>query len=115
MSLQEEAEKKEVEKEPLDCFMPRTRCTKSEREEVDRKAADAGLSASEYVRRSCLDGYIVQRQPIADIELIKELKQQGSNFNNYQHKLNALAKDSPAEVKRVSLKIEQILDSLQGF
>lgn len=108
-------EKKEAEKEPLDYWMPRTRCTKKEREAVNQKAASAGLTVSEYVRRSCIDGYIVQRQPIADIELIKELKRQGTNFNQYQHKLNALAKDSPAEVKRVSLRIETLLDTLQGF
>ena len=110
MSLQEEDKKEQKQK-----VIPPCRVTEKELEVIKEKAAGAGLTLSEYVRRSCLDGYIVQRQPIADIELIKELKRQGSNFNNYQHKLNALAKDSPAEVKRVSLKIEQILDSLQGF
>lgn len=110
-----EKKKKEIEKEPLDCWIPRTRCTKSERKEVDKKSAAAGLTASEYVRGCCLDGYVIQTKPLADTTLLKELKRQGSNFNNYQHKLNALAKDSPEEVKRVALKIEKLIDSLQGF
>lgn len=62
-------------------FLPRTRCTNHERLIVETKAKEAGLSLSEYQRRASLDGLIISKEPLADIQLILALKKLGKEIN----------------------------------
>ncbi len=108
-------EKTEEEKKISREVHMKIRTSIEEKQTIKQKAAAAGVSLSAYVRECCLYGFVKPLKAIADIELIRELKQLGVNFNQYQHKLNALGKDTPEEVRRVALKIEKILDELQGI
>ncbi len=102
-----------IEKIKRTSFLPRTRCTANERSVIEEKAKALGLSLSEYQRRCCLaDNTIFMQEPLADKQLILELIRQGRNFNQYQKKLNSMGKDSPTEVKQVSIKIEKLLDGI---
>ena len=90
--------------------LPRTRCTLAERATIEAKAAQAGLSLSDYMRQMALHGRVIEREPLADKDFIFELKSQGRNFNQYQKRLNALQLHAPEEVKRIITKIETLLD-----
>jgi len=96
-------------KEIREAVLPPCRLSISELIAIKEKAAKSDLSLSEYVRRCCLGARVVVRKSKADIEFMSELKRQGSNFNQYQHKLNALGKDTPEGVEEVSLRIETLL------
>jgi len=99
-------------KERRSKVLPPCRVSEEERETIKAKAKETGLSLSEYQRRACLDGAVITKEPIADTKLVLELIREGRNFNQYQKKLNSTGKDSPDAVKRVSLKIESLLDAL---
>lgn len=88
------------------------RVSENERDEIKSRAKQSGLSLSEFQRRACLNPCIVMPEPLANIELIKDLKRIGVNFNQYVKKLNATGKDSQPEVRRVSLQLETLLDAL---
>ena len=90
--------------------LPRTRCTPSERGAIEARAAQAGMSLSDYMRQMALHGHVIVREPLADKDFIFELKAQGRNFNQYQKKLNALHLHVPEEVKRITTKIEKLID-----
>lgn len=104
--------KKPQKKENRAAVLPPCRLSKSELVAIKDKAAKSDLSLSEYVRRCCLGARVIVRKPKADTDFMLELKRQGSNFNQYQHKLNALGKDTPSGVEEVSLRIETLLKKM---
>jgi hypothetical protein len=62
-------------------FLPRARCTKKERLAIENKAAQAGVSLSEYQRRALLDCAIITRTPIVDVRAVVALGHIGNNLN----------------------------------
>ena len=72
--------------------LPRVRCTASERASIEAKAAAAGLSAGEFLRRACLDGEVIARQALADIQLIQSLDRLAIAINATGNNLNQLVR-----------------------
>jgi Mobilization protein NikA len=92
--------------------LPPLRVKKSERRQIKAKAAQAGLTLSEFQRRALLDAVVITPPPVANIKLIKELMKQGTNLNQYVRKLNTIGKDTPRGIEETRLKIERLLDDL---
>jgi Mobilization protein NikA len=73
-------------KQPRSKVLPPVRVNESERESIKAKAADAGLSVSEYQRRALLDCVIVIRGNVVDINAVRELSAIGNNLNQLTRK-----------------------------
>lgn len=95
----------------LDKEEPRTNCiqvqvTDSEKLALRERAESLGCSMSDLVRRSAIQGKVVQQNEI-DIEAVRrmthELLKQGTNLNQLMYFLNAngIAAFDPAEVQQV--------------
>lgn len=67
-------------------FLPRTRCTKSERLSIEAKARGAGVSLSEYQRRACLSGVVVVQNQRERAEVLRQLAAIGNNLNQLARK-----------------------------
>jgi hypothetical protein len=62
-------------------FLPRTRCTKTERLAIESKAKKANLSFSEYQRQMLIKGKVIVKQSKNDTETVKQLLAIGNNLN----------------------------------
>ncbi|WP_421754180.1 plasmid mobilization protein [Croceimicrobium sp.] len=89
----------------------RFRCTPSEKNSIQEKSSQVGLSLSDYMRAMALDGQIKIQQSKYDFELVHQLKKLGVNINQQTKKLNATGV-IPIELKRVLPKLEELLDQL---
>jgi len=70
----------------FDAHLPRTRCTKSERAAIDAKAAQAGFTLSEYMRRVGTKGKIIIKESKADTGMVRQLLGIGVNSQGYSFK-----------------------------
>ena len=100
-------EKKSRKAEKKDYFC--LRLTKKERDFLDEKAAEAGVTSGEYLRRSIrskqLD-YIVYKQ--VD-DLIYEIHRIGNNINQIAHNANS-GYYNEAEAKRLLANMKVLTD-----
>ena len=92
--------------------LPRTRCTPYERGVIEDRAAQAGLSLSEYQRRACLEAVVVIREPMADNRLIYALLGIGRNLNQLTKKVHIFGEYDMALMRSVLRKIDGLLDKL---
>ena len=82
-------------KDPLDAWLPATRCTKAQRKEADAAAVAAGISLNGLVRSRIFGGPgpRVHRNPGPNMavltRVLAELGKSGSNLNQIAHQLNA--------------------------
>ena len=69
--------------------LPDTRVTEGELAAIKQKARESGLpTQSEYIRRACLDAVVVVREPLADVDLIRQLAAIGNNLNQLARSAN---------------------------
>ena len=88
------------------------RLTQKEYDSIKRNSQKAGLSISEYARRSLAGEKIVSAPPAEFGELIREIKRVGSNLNQLVRKLNALGIVHDLELKRCVTDISKTIDML---
>lgn len=102
---------RKAEDERRDVALPPIRVTAAEAAHVEDKAAAAGLSLSDYIRRRALGGRIVARQTATDDRAIFELNRVGVNLAQIVKRLNMTgdvaedARDVLAEVRRTVEKV----------
>lgn len=90
--------------DPLDAWLPPTRCTKAQREQADADATQAGMSLNGFVRRRMFGtaGPRVHRKPGEATKLLAQILAQlgwrGSNLNQIAHRFNMLDIPPPAEL-----------------
>jgi hypothetical protein len=83
--------------DPLDAWLPPTRCTKAQRRQADTEAATAGMSLNGYVRLKMFGnaGPRVHRNPSEAMKLLAQLRgemgRRGSNLNQGARALNEIA------------------------
>ncbi len=94
--------------------LPPLRVTKSERDIIKEKAAQAGLSLSDYIRKSCIMAAIITPQPLADFKMVHALNKIGVLLNQYQHKMNATGQQIPKEFKATWTRLNQFLDEIEA-
>ena len=88
----------------------------SEYEKFKEKAAESGLSLSEYTRRVLIGEQIVAAPPADYFDLVREVKRVGSNLNRLLRKLNALGIVHDLELKRCEREIHETVKVLyQAF
>ena len=99
---------------PYDSRLPEARCTKEEKAAIVARAAQSGLSTSEFLRRSALKSKVVIKQTSSDVELTRQLLAIGNNLNQYIKRAHIRGLDA-GEQKLVLLtvsKLETVLDTL---
>lgn len=98
-------------KAKLTAHLPRARCTPDEREQIEVRALDAGLSLSEYLRRCALNTVMVVRHAAFDKDGILQLSRIGNNLNQIARALNS----GQASDARMIARIENELDELRSL
>jgi hypothetical protein len=68
-----------------------TRVTVSERQQIEKRALNANLTVSAFVRKSALKGTVLPVDKIRP-QLLAELGRVGNNINQIAHKANATGK-----------------------
>lgn len=92
--------------------LPPVRCTEAEKQEIKQKAAQAGLSLTEYIRKMVLHGKITIRQhKSVDPEVFFQIRKLGINLNQQTKKLNATGA-LPLELKQLWQKLNAVLDQI---
>ena len=95
--------------EKLSRRLPSPRCTAQELATIQAKAAQAGLTPTEYLRRAALDGTIIVRQARTDFATADQLRRIGVNLNQLMpalHKTGQMTDD----LRRMAAKLETALD-----
>ncbi|SCY63135.1 plasmid mobilization protein [Butyrivibrio sp. INlla14] len=89
------------------------RLTLSEKEILDKRMEECGIrSISSYMRKMALNGYIV-RVDLADVkEVLRLLKINSNNLNQYAHKANATGSIYMQDIEKLRSQHEEILDAM---
>ncbi len=103
------ARPKKTSAEKLTRRLPHVRCTESEHAAITARAAQTGLSVSEFVRRMALDGQVVVEESQYDFHTVDQLRRIGINLNQLTKVANSTGEVSPA-LDTVCGKLETILD-----
>lgn len=94
------------------CMTPKGRCTPQERAVIDQKAANAGLSPSEYARRALLERVVVVRESLFDEQVIFQLGAIGNNLNQLTRKTHIHDDYDRERLRDILARIETVLDEL---
>lgn len=95
-------------------FLPRCRCTNEQRRLIEQKAAQAGLTLSEYQRRMLLDGAVITPRPLVDIGLVRALDELAVQINKIGHNINQIAHVANIRMDVGQGRYEQEYQSLQS-
>lgn len=98
-------------KENRDCWIPKTRVTQSELLLITERAKKNGLSVSELIRGSSIDGMIIKREPLADVQLIRQIAAIGNNLNQATRSINIGNGYNPIIVE----KLNNALNNVNAF
>lgn len=102
-------------KEPRSRVLPPLRVSEAEREGISLRAAEAGLSVSEFLRRAALNGAIVPRRPLADAQLMLALAQVGNNLNQIARHCHAHGLADPELLEELYFAVDRhgaLMDAL---
>lgn len=100
-----------------------TRLTTKEKQAIEAMAANAGMSASAYVRAAALgNGYDPPKVDAKKLnELLHQVKKLGTNMNQIAYRLNRNDIVSSDEIgaaldrhKKAALGLEQLIDDARG-
>ena len=87
------------------------RASPSEANRIAERCRSVGLSLSAFHRTLALEGAIVQREPLADQDLVRQLASIGNNLNQLARTANIAGElDSPIEAR-----LGAALDQLEGL
>ena len=81
MSARPKRQDREEMRASREAALPRVRCTRAERVQVESKASASGLHLAEYMRRALLRSKVVVRQDKSDPEVVRHLLAIGNNLN----------------------------------
>jgi hypothetical protein len=93
--------------------MPRTRCTLAERATIEARAAQAGLSMSDYTRQMAMTGHVIVREPVADIQLITRLNGIASELNAIGRNINQMTRLANIHQKMDAPRLDDIAAALR--
>lgn len=93
----------------------KVRVTQDELEIIDKKAQVAGLKRSQYVRKMCMQGYIVIRNFDEVEKLVYEINKIGNNINQIARKANEFDYLSKDDLKSVRSRIDEVYKLIESF
>ena len=106
------ARPKKKDEDKRSSYLPPPRVTERERAAIEDRAAQAGLSLSDYMRQMALSGHVIVREPMADNRLIYALLGIGRNLNQLTKKVHIFGEYDAALMRSVLRKIDSLLDKL---
>ncbi len=92
--------------------LPHLRCTKGELATISGKAAQAGMTLSDYMRTMALDGEVVVRESTTDFALYDQLRRIGVNINQITRRMHQSGTEVPKDLAGAWKKLEMILDHI---
>ncbi len=95
----------------LNAVLPPIRCTEDEKLSIKKKAKDAHLSLSAYIRKVALSGQVIRVQNDLTYDAIDQLRRIGINLNQQTRRLNATG-NMPLQLQYVWERLELALDQL---
>lgn len=101
-------------KSKRDCRLPETRVTASELETIKTRAAHAGLSTSEYLRRASLKGRVVVHDAATDVDAVRQLLAIGRNLNQLTKSGHINKGVNGAALSETLAKINNAVDGLMS-
>ncbi len=107
-----ETQEKPETKPKRTSFLPRTRCTETERLAVEKKAAQSGLSLSEYQRRAILDCVVIEQKSILESKVVRELSAIGNNLNQLVRKTHIHDETDSQKMRDLLATIDRIIMGL---
>lgn len=100
------------DEDKLAVFLPRVRCSKTELDAVKQRAAQSGLTASDYTRQMLLSGAVVMREAAADFALTDQLRRIGVNLNQVARVANATGEIDPVKLDDCLATLNDLLEKL---
>ena len=96
--------------------LPPIRVTDSEKAMIRSRAAQAGMTMSEYIRQMALYGEVTIRQSQYDHGFVEQLRRIGVNLNQQTKALNstgAVRPELPVRWGKLATLIDHILENMQ--
>ena len=84
----------------------------SEMQDLKRKAADAGLNCSEFVRRAVKNKEIKQAPPVEMLPLMRHIHRVGDNLNQLLKRVNSGDKLDLKQMRKILDQISQAADTI---
>lgn len=91
--------------------LPPIRVTEGEHAAIQGRAAQAGMTMSEFVRQMALKGKINIRRSRHDFETAEQLRRIGVNINQQTRRLNATG-EVPTMLRLLWSDLQKILDDI---
>lgn len=98
-----------IKKQLRSKVLPPVRVNEKERNTIKAKAAEAGLSVSEYQRRALLDCVIAVRGNIVDVHAVRQLSAIGNNLNQLTRKAHIHDEMNAAHLKHILDNLDTII------
>lgn len=108
----EKAEKTTIEKPKRTKRLSETRVTEAELATIKAKAAQAGLTVSEYQRRALIDCVVVERKPIVEMQAVRELSYISNNLNQLVRKEHIHDKSDTQKMRNTITTIDMLIMGL---
>lgn len=106
-----ETENKEKSKKPR-LFFPKCQITEEQQAIFFEKVSLSGLTASEYQRQQNLNGAVIVRGNVIDVEAVKQLKYIGNNLNQLTRSAHIHGDAQPQELKELLTALNHIISGL---
>lgn len=108
----EKAEKTKIEKSKRTKRLSETRVTEAELATIKAKAAQAGLTVSEYQRRALIDCVVVERKPIVEMQAVRELSYMNNNLNQLVRKTHIHDETDTEKMRHILMTIDMLIMGL---
>jgi hypothetical protein len=90
-----------------------TKLTEVQYYAIKKRASEAGIAVSEYLRQSALSSGITPRLTRADADTVRKLAGEANNINQLAHRANAVGFTAVAtELIKLKSQIVEIINSL---
>ena len=108
------ARSKKAQHDKLDRQLPETRCSGDDLAMLKAKAALAGISRGEYLRRLIRNTDIVVRQSCVDVSLVREVNRIGVNLWQALTAFRTAGLPEPEALSSAIAEVDRILDLAHG-
>lgn len=102
-------ENRSIDRPKRDKRLPETRVSSDELAAIKAKAAQSGLTMSEYQRQTLMNGVVIVRDSLADESLIRHLSAIGNNLNQLVRKSHIHEETDTEKMRDILEIIERLI------